>query len=738
MTLRSPGVWLRTALAAALLLTAAACHRSSLQPTQSTVRLSPAGIDFGSAFAGGNARSASVTAHNDGKVRLAVTWHLPDAPFTVVDPPALLPPGGADLELRFAPAFTGHFSGVLSFEVAGVGTGQTTLQGVAQPVPACAPTSSCAQASFDLASEACVEVTKADGAACDPGTVCITSGTCQSGRCIGPELDCDDHNQCTVDVCNATLGCEHLPAPPCPGDGRCQLGVCDPVQGCGLTSAPDGTTCGTDQSCTAAQVCISGGCVTRRPPNGYLCAEASPCQGEGHCQNDVCVRAPPVLLRPSWTFDSRDLADPDAGVPPAQYHDFVLEGSGAATLGGFFFSPMMLRANTPSPMLAPLGASRRCILWNGNLVCADYPASPNGKVSALDLNTGAKRWTYDIQTSHPDFMRLSSTIFMARLAVQGGDRLAALFEAYPVGTGTTSPTLCRHYFLVVLDAGGHEVTAQQVHDPLLEMCKHPHPYGVVADSVGDLFIAFSPTTTMSAPLKPDKPTLLMSFTHDGVFRWKLTDTTMSGGELAVARGLLYSENASQVVMAATGATAFVLPQTLGRVVISDTRLIPAPVEGAQSLTVYEAGTNQPRWTYNLPPGDIFFSDQLRLASWDTTRGKRTVALTWASSLLTQLQPALNLVGINVHDGSEAFSCPVPYAARTPPQLFELAAGSLTVMAGALDVNGNRGCGKCDPPFAGSSAAFFTLPAAGLGVPREPWLGTFGGPTHDHQEELLIP
>lgn len=738
MTASGPGGW-RGAALAAVLLAASACHREPLKPTESSVRLTPAHLLFVKAWAGGNARTATVTAENDGKVTLAVTWHLPEAPFTLVDPPAALRPGSTALEVRFAPAVAGHFSSVLSFEVAGVGTGQTALEGVAEPAPACPPSSSCAEASFDLATEACVEVSKPDGTACDPGTVCVTAATCQAGRCIGPEVSCDDHDACTVDVCNATLGCEHLPAPPCPGDGRCQLGVCDRVKGCGLTAAPDGTTCGTDQSCTAAQVCISGDCVTRRPPDGYLCAEASPCQGEGHCLNDVCVRAgPAVQLRPSWSFDSHQFANPDAGVPAAQYHDFVLEGSGAATLGGFFFSPMMLRANTPSPTVAPLGVSRRCILWNGTLVCADYPSSPNGKVSALDLATGARLWTYEIQANHPDFARLTTAIFMARLVVQGGDRLTALFEAYPAGTGTSSPTLCRNYFLVVLDASGREVTAQQVHDPLLDACNHPHPYGVVADAVGNLFIAFSPTTSQAAPLKPDKPTLLMSFTHDGVFRWKLTDTTMSGGELAVARGLLYSENASQVVMAATGATAFVLPQTLGRVVISDTRLIPAPVEGAQQLTVYEAGTNQPRWTHKLKPTASFFSDQLRLASWDTSRGKKTVALTWVADGATQLVPTLSLLGINVHDGSEAFSCPVAYSAATPPQLFELAEGSLTVMGGALDVGGNRGCGKCDPPFAGSSARFITLPTAGLGVPKEPWLGTFGGPTHDHQEEVFAP
>ena len=69
--------------------------------------------------------------------------------------------------------------------------------------------------------------------------------------------------------------------------------------------------------------------------------------------------------------------------------------------------------------------------------------------------------------------------------------------------------------------------------------------------------------------------------------------------------------------------------------------------------------------------------------------------------------------------------------RTEPQLFEVAEGSLTLM------EGSDACGKCDPPFAGSSAAFHSvlLPYISLSV-YEPWIGTFGGAGHDHREETV--
>jgi PQQ enzyme repeat len=432
---------------------------------------------------------------------------------------------------------------------------------------------------------------------------------------------------------------------------------------------------------------------------------------------------------PTWAFDSASTAPPDGG-PPQQYHDLVLEPDGQVSISGFFTSPAILRANT-SAVAAPQGGSRRCILWNGHLVCADYPQSPNGRVTALDLSTGATRWSYDIRVKQPALVALTGTVFLARLVVQGNDRLAALYEAYPFGSA--GDTQCRLYFLVVIDASGREVMAQQVVDPLLAECVHPHPYGVASDSVGNLYIAFSPTHSTHAPLFPDTPTLLISFSHDGLFRWKRLETTLRGGELAIARGLLYPENSQVVLDAPTGQAQVALPLELGRAVISDSRLIPAPTAGGTTLSAFEAGQSQLRWSHTLPTGWTFWSDQLRLAQWSTSQGPRTVATTFVADA-TDTDTVYRLYAVDVHNGLAAFSCQVALPTRTPPQLFEVANGSLAVMNGALDGAGRPGCGKCDPPFASSSAAFQTLSTPGLSVAQEPWGGTFGGADHDHHED----
>jgi hypothetical protein len=277
----------------------------------------------------------------------------------------------------------------------------------------------------------------------------------------------------------------------------------------------------------------------------------------------------------------------------------------------------------------------------------------------------------------------------------------------------------------VLDAAGTIVTSQQVSDPVLDVCNHPHPYGFGADSLGDLFISFSPTIASPAPLVPGSPTLVMSYTRDGIFRWKFTDFGLVGGELAVSRGLLYPENSAIAVLTSSGQPAFALNELFGRAVVTRQRTVVAPLVGAVSLNGYESGTSSARWKHLLAAGQTFGSDQVRLATWTTHKGPQTVALTF-----TRQNGHSQLHAIVAQDGSEAFTCDVVgINTRTEPQLFEVANGSIALM------EGSDSCNKCDPPFASSSAAFHTLQLPYISIANfEPWVGTFGGAGHDHREE----
>lgn len=669
------------------------------------------------------AREVEIRVVNAGRASLDVTWGPLEAPFSAEGLPARVQAGDeVPVRLRFTPRATGTFSATLTGTSPGGGTVTVALTGEARPVPSCPQPTVCHTAVFDVSQERCVESELPDGTACDPGNACLSGATCTQGRCKGTERVCDDGNACTTDVCHPLDGCTSVPAPPCPGDGKCQVGTCDPKTGCGLTAAPDGTFCGTARGCDDADVCVDGACERRNLPDGWVCASASPCQGEGHCRGSVCERPAAVALTPDWTYD----AEP----PGEDLHDVLVGPEGDITLVGFF-AQAVLDAAGDRPVRAPT-AGRRCMLWNDRLLCMDLPAS--GQVSLLDRATGSPRWTFDLARARPDYAALSSTLFMARLAVMQPDRLAALFEAYPAGQDRNS--LCRRYFLVVLDAFGNMVSAQELSDPLLSECNHPHPFGVASDAAGDLYVSFAQTVNQGAPLRPGAPTLLMAFSQDGVPRWRKTEA-FTAGELAVVNGLLLNEHGTQALRtldgAAVGAQAF--PSELGRPVVTSEVLVPAPVARARGggvtaweLDGYRLSTLGATWKYLAPPEVGFISRELRLATWPGAPGlpPDTVVLGFAR---TGVDSAV-LLGVNARDGSEAFQCPLAY----PPAnrgtweiLMELGPDSLVL------VDGVTTCGDCDPPFAYSRARFQRFRMPGLKPAAEPWPGTFGGPGHSHHE-----
>ncbi len=709
------------------LLALGACRDGGLNSANAVLRVDQSTLDFGSAYSGHQAIEKTLVVHNSGRGVAQPRYTTPQEPFELLTAPESMNPGDTVLRLRFKPLEVQAFTDQLVLET-DTQKLVLVLTGNGQAIPECGQPSACHTLQFDANLNTCVEAVEADGTACDPHDVCVQNATCTSGRCTGAPIACDDGNACTTDSCNALFGCVHTPAPPCPGDGACMVGTCDPQLGCGMVPADDGTACGPIQTCTTAQVCVSGQCTLRDPPDGYVCAPATPCQEQGVCMGTNCVQPPKVALTETWRFDTLDTQTPeaaDAGVTPVVLHDFVLdEGSGDVSLMGFFQTPL-LNANTPTAFDAPNGGARRCMVWNDRLVCADYPGGVNGQVTVLDRTTGTTLWSFALGLARPDFRALTDNLFMGRMAVLGSDRLAALFEGY-VANNSTSTADCRLYFLTILDASGGLISSEHLTDPELSTCDHPHPYGFSADVDGNLYVGFAPTTTGGGPpLHPDQRTTLMSFTRDGTFRWKFTDFSLVGGELAVADGLAFPENASQAVVTSTGQGFYKVARPFGRAAATDQRVVASPVDGDVRLDAYVFGQGGLAWTQWLPSGELFWGDQLRLATWTSSRGPKTVAVAF-----TQSAAGSFLRGWQVDDGAEAFSCPLSLASRSAPQLAEVGDGTLALMEGG-------GCEKCDPPFATSSAAFHTFDVPRLSPATAPWVGTFGGAGHDGQEDARV-
>ncbi|MFP2904284.1 tenascin-X [Pyxidicoccus sp. 3LFB2] len=694
-----------------------------LQGAVGRLRLSAARVEFPAAYPNGTPREAEVRVVNGGRAPLDVTWTEVTAPFSLRDVlPVQVQSGEVPVRLRFAPTAVGTYEITVTGTASDGARVDLVLAGEAKPIPDCFTPVKCNSVTFDLALEQCVESVLPDGTACDPGNACLVDATCQAGRCKGRERTCDDGNACTTDVCHVLDSCQTVPAPPCPGDGKCQVGTCDPVKGCGLKPAADGTFCGPERSCNNSDVCVEGRCrLGQDLPDLARCEAASPCQGEGICNGAVCERPAVVPLTTDWTYDARSTGE--------QLHDMLVGPEGDVTLAGFYASPVMDAAGDRT--VRSRDAARRCMLWNDRLLCMDLPQ--DGTVSLLERTTGAPRWAFTLSQARPDIAGRTVTLFLARLAVMAPDRLAALYEAYPAGQ--PRDTLCRMYFLVVLDAFGRMVSAQELTDPLLSECNHPHPFGLASDTVGDLYVTFSKTLNVGAPLQPGSPTLLMAFSSDGVPRWKRMESFVAG-ELAVVNGLLMPEHAQHALSTADGTPKGSIPQEFGRMVATREVMVPSapgttvnPGNGgslfARELKGYGLPALGPVWTYTLKQGQRLTTKELRLATWPAGEDRPPDTLVLTTALGADNQRLL--VGVNAKDGSEAFQCPLAYTPRSDPQLLELAPGGLLMMEGAST------CGECDPPFAYSQARFLRFTMPGLLPANAPWPGTFGGPGHGHHE-----
>lgn len=73
---------------------------------------------------------------------------------------------------------------------------------------------------------------------CDDGSLCTHSDVCTDGSCVGEVVDCDDGNSCTEDTCDAATGCLNPLRPdesPCEDGDLCTVndlcadGVCEAV-----------------------------------------------------------------------------------------------------------------------------------------------------------------------------------------------------------------------------------------------------------------------------------------------------------------------------------------------------------------------------------------------------------------------------------------------------------------------------------------------------------------------------
>ncbi len=275
-----------------------ACRcNSGLGNVELGFRVSGDTVDFGRVLEGAQVlRTVTLFSESRADQEVGVSTEGPFAAAGSVTVPA---GGTAEVAVTFT-AGSAREEGALLLSARGDSVRVPLVGEGVRPLP-CVPSGPCRVSRFDLETSQCIETDAVEGARCTPSDECLENGTCRAGQCLGTPRSCDDQNKCTTDACAKGVGCVHAPVN-CPTPtADCRVATCDPAAGCGQGPAPDDYVCGS-VDCRISNLCIGGVCKQLNTPNGVRCSLATPCQGAGTCQNQVCVRPDAGELTPEYAL----------------------------------------------------------------------------------------------------------------------------------------------------------------------------------------------------------------------------------------------------------------------------------------------------------------------------------------------------------------------------------------------------------------------------------------------------
>jgi cell division septation protein DedD len=190
----------------------------------------------------------------------------------------------------------------------------------------------------------CRNTPLADGTPCPDATVCNGEERCVLGACVeGLPLDCDDGDDCTVDLCDPVAGCAHRAAAigsPCDDGNVCTAG--DACNAAGACAPGTSVACNDQEACTADSCNPTLGCVFD-PLVGQPCAE------DGNlCTLDVCFGTCTHLFR---CTDDGNPCTTDACDPAIGCHQ-PIPGCGVTTTTTTV-QPTTTTVTTTSTSIAP-------------------------------------------------------------------------------------------------------------------------------------------------------------------------------------------------------------------------------------------------------------------------------------------------------------------------------------------------------------------------------------------------
>lgn len=138
----------------------------------------------------------------------------------------------------------------------------------------------CTQDLCNTLTNQCENTPEENGTPCNDGLDCSADDVCIDTTCAGTTPECDDEIPCTIDSCIEPGGCQHIPDDSvcrdddaCNGEESCQVDT-----GC---LAGQDLDCNDELDCTADSCDALTGCI--HETNDVLCDDANPCTADG-CQ----------------------------------------------------------------------------------------------------------------------------------------------------------------------------------------------------------------------------------------------------------------------------------------------------------------------------------------------------------------------------------------------------------------------------------------------------------------------
>ena len=151
------------------------------------------------------------------------------------------------------------------------------------------------------ANGACEKQLKPNGAPCNDGDKCTEKTFCdKNGSCLGTKIDCNDKEDCTLDSCDAKIGCLHAKKKDgeictdnnkCTGGDACSSGVCTAkVNTCPCNIAADCAKHDDGDLCNGIFDCVGNQCIAKKdsevkcPESKIACVENFCQKATGKCQ----------------------------------------------------------------------------------------------------------------------------------------------------------------------------------------------------------------------------------------------------------------------------------------------------------------------------------------------------------------------------------------------------------------------------------------------------------------------